>query len=40
VFRLRQAEFDSAPEFGQRWRRIAIAVLGTMALLEVSQLLQ
>ena len=38
--RLRQAKFESSPEFRQRWRRIGIAVLGTITLLEVSQLLQ
>ena len=38
--RLRQAKFDSSPEFRQRWRRIGIAVLGTITLLEASQLLQ
>ncbi|MDR2452470.1 MAG: hypothetical protein LBE85_12060 [Candidatus Accumulibacter sp.] len=40
VLRLQRSELRAAPELRQRWRRIAIAVLGTIALLEVSQLLQ
>ena len=38
--RLRPSKFESSPEFRQRWRRIGIAVIGTIALLEASQLLQ
>ena len=37
---LRPSKFESSPEFRQRWRRIGIAVIGTIALLEASQLLQ
>jgi hypothetical protein len=40
VYRLRQAEFESDPEFRQRWRRTGIAVVSTFVLLEVSQLWQ
>jgi hypothetical protein len=40
VYRRRQAEFESAPELRQRWRRTGIAVVSTFVLLEVSQLLQ
>jgi uncharacterized BrkB/YihY/UPF0761 family membrane protein len=37
---LRQAESGVTPEFRRRWQRIGIGVIGTIALLEVSQWLQ
>jgi hypothetical protein len=40
VYRLRQAAFEPTSEFRRRWRRIGIAMLGTVVLLELNQLSQ